>query len=856
MGVVYRARQKSLDRSVALKLLAPERGQDPAFAERFQREAQALARLSHPGIVTIHDFGQAGGFYFLLMEFVDGVNLRQLLQSRKLSPEEALAIVPTLCEALQYAHERGIVHRDIKPENLLLDRDGRVKIADFGIAKLIEGAGESAVQEGEMIAACAPNRPQGPGGDSFPAAGTPGYMAPEQKNAPRTVDRRADIYSLGVVFYEMLTGERPTAVIEPPSRRVAVDVRIDQIVLRALEKTPELRWQTAADLQSQLATLTENAPPMLPVADASARPGAEARPRVVPSPARHGLRGALVGLAILAFSFALISAWILLAPSAYQAQIRLLVPDPPAFEEVLFSDDLLSRVAADLAPEFGEAAPIRPSQLRGRIALFIVPPSPSHSVPPDPESTASPRRLSIVEIRASADRTTDAELLAGHLTKRALAVTPGAVLLDRTRETARAVRTSSGLQVFVGLMTAVVLSLACGGWYAVRSRRCARSLGENAPPYLTTAPVLGLVLASLAGLLPLISWLVVNSALEQHHMQEAVTRAIRVQSAVAARESARLHYAELSRQVLERSKKTNGLNQAAKVFAELNRLELELKQANDRLQERDKAIEAASIQFRSRPFLPPELLILPGLLFACAGTWLGWRHLQAIRGLAPPRHRQGIGMAAALIWPLLLAGSLAFVLVLLPLNHGSWATAGLILATMFMIATDLFLIRRALAWLGGESFFRVPQLTTVPLRTRWLWLAATLALAAVVVSGPRGSRSGRRPEPPPTEPTARPASMRAESLPLPSAATESNAVPATEDSRSPSPVTLAEQRVLQAQYEKTLTELLGAQQELALIETRTDLTPLAREEQARMLQQKTKILSEQQVNLRQRLESK
>ena len=140
MGVVYKARQKTLNRFVALKLLAPERVRDAKFAERFAREAQALAALNHPNIVTIYDFGQAGGFYYLLMEFVDGVNLRQLLRARKFTPEEALAIVPPLCDALQFAHDRGIVHRDIKPENLLLDKGGRVKVADFGIAKMLGAA--------------------------------------------------------------------------------------------------------------------------------------------------------------------------------------------------------------------------------------------------------------------------------------------------------------------------------------------------------------------------------------------------------------------------------------------------------------------------------------------------------------------------------------------------------------------------------------------------------------------------------------------------------------------------------------------------------------------------------------------
>src|SRR5204863_7160613 len=139
MGVVYKARQKTLNRLVALKLLAPERVQDTKFAERFAQEAQALARLNHPSIVTVYDFGQAGGFFYLLMEFVDGVNLRQALKAGRFTPEQALAIVPPVCEALQYAHEHGIVHRDIKPENLLLDKEGRVKIADFGIAKMLGG---------------------------------------------------------------------------------------------------------------------------------------------------------------------------------------------------------------------------------------------------------------------------------------------------------------------------------------------------------------------------------------------------------------------------------------------------------------------------------------------------------------------------------------------------------------------------------------------------------------------------------------------------------------------------------------------------------------------------------------------
>lgn len=236
MGAVYKARQKSLDRFVALKLLPLSLAADPEFADRFQGEAKALATLNHPNIVTVHDFGKQGDFYFLLMEFVDGPNLRHLIRDQKLSPQEALAIVPPLCDALEFAHQQNIVHRDIKPENLLLDTKGRVKVADFGIARIL---GQSS-----------------PDLESDKAAGTPAYMAPEQKNSPHTVDTRADIYSLGVVIYEMLTGERPTSDLTPPSgKNATLDVRLDEVVLRALNSNPDLRWQSADALNTQLQTI-------------------------------------------------------------------------------------------------------------------------------------------------------------------------------------------------------------------------------------------------------------------------------------------------------------------------------------------------------------------------------------------------------------------------------------------------------------------------------------------------------------------------------------------------------------------------------------------------------------------------
>jgi len=250
MGVVYKARQKSLNRLVALKLLAPERVGDPKFAGRFSREAHALAALNHPNIVTVYDFGKAGGFYFLLMEFVDGVNLRHLLRARKFTPEEALTIVPPLCDALQFAHERGIVHRDIKPENILLDKTGRVKVADFGIAKMLGSDHDESLDQTASDQSATPS-----------TIGTPGYSAPEQKMSPKRVDSRADIYSLGVVFYEMLTDELPGQPIAPPSHKVQVDVRIDQIVLRALEQKPELRYQRASQVKTEVETITGSGSP-------------------------------------------------------------------------------------------------------------------------------------------------------------------------------------------------------------------------------------------------------------------------------------------------------------------------------------------------------------------------------------------------------------------------------------------------------------------------------------------------------------------------------------------------------------------------------------------------------------------
>jgi serine/threonine protein kinase/tetratricopeptide (TPR) repeat protein len=244
MGAVYKARQPALDRFVALKILAPRPGGDLDFANRFTREARALAKLSHPNIVGVYDFGQADRLSYFIMEFVDGPNLRQVEQAGKLPPREALEIIPQICAALQFAHDEGIVHRDIKPENILLDKKGRVKIADFGLAKILGQEPKDCRLTGARD-----------------IMGTPHYMAPEQMEKPQTVDHRADIYSLGVVFYEMLTGELPLGKFQAPSQKVQVDVRLDEVVLRSLAREPELRYQNVSEVKTRVETIASTDAP-------------------------------------------------------------------------------------------------------------------------------------------------------------------------------------------------------------------------------------------------------------------------------------------------------------------------------------------------------------------------------------------------------------------------------------------------------------------------------------------------------------------------------------------------------------------------------------------------------------------
>jgi tRNA A-37 threonylcarbamoyl transferase component Bud32/tetratricopeptide (TPR) repeat protein len=292
MGVVYKARQKNLDRFVALKVLSLRIAATPGFAVRFSREAKAMARLNHSNIVAVYDFGcvQYSGaeLYYFTMEFVDGSNLRGLL--KQLTPAQALVIVPQICEALQYAHDIGIVHRDIKPENILIDKKGRVKIADFGLAKLLQQARtptDYTLTQPDLV------------------MGTPGYMAPEQIERPSEIDHRADLYSLGVVFYEMLTGQLPQGRFLLPSQRVQIDVRFDEIVLKALEHDRERRYQHASEVKTGVENIGTTPPNAAHVA----------------APAEWGLGHLRFPFAIKVLALFFAALWLLLMVGVYDHEV-------------------------------------------------------------------------------------------------------------------------------------------------------------------------------------------------------------------------------------------------------------------------------------------------------------------------------------------------------------------------------------------------------------------------------------------------------------------------------------------------------------------------------------------------------
>jgi serine/threonine-protein kinase len=289
MGAVYLAEQPGLGREVAIKELILSAVADPVALKRFMQEAQVMARTSHPNLVQVHDLEQIGEANYIVLEFVRGKSLRDALNQGALPLPQTFAIMHGVLQALDYAHKRAIVHRDMKPENVLLSDEGDVKVADFGIARLMDdsGAGSTATKTGTTV-------------------GTPQYMSPEQV-ASSKVDGRSDLYSAGIMFYELVVGQPPftasdadgpftlmakhvQAPPKPPSvLRPGLDMGLEEMILKALSKRPEERYQTGQDFDDAMTRIADRVAPgwqrsMQPGADLSKMvPGATPYPGAIPA---------------------------------------------------------------------------------------------------------------------------------------------------------------------------------------------------------------------------------------------------------------------------------------------------------------------------------------------------------------------------------------------------------------------------------------------------------------------------------------------------------------------------------------------------------------------------------------------
>ena len=286
MGVVYVARQVTLNRRVAIKMILAGHLADETTVKRFYAEAEAVANLRHPNIVSLHEVGSHRGQHYFSMDFIDGENLAEHARGKPLATREAATIVRTIAEAIHYAHQRGVLHRDLKPSNVLMDKEGRPHVADFGLAKLVDRGG-ALTQSGDFL-------------------GTPSYTSPEQAAGRQDqIGPPSDVYSLGTILYELLTGAPPfqssnsmqtlhqvmeVDPVEPQQRNACVPTDLNTICLRCLEKSPHRRYHSAGELAEELGRFLNQEP-------IHARPAGMFRKVTIWARRRTGLLAATVAIA-------------------------------------------------------------------------------------------------------------------------------------------------------------------------------------------------------------------------------------------------------------------------------------------------------------------------------------------------------------------------------------------------------------------------------------------------------------------------------------------------------------------------------------------------------------------------------
>ena len=247
MGIVYKAHDPNIDRPIALKVMRRDRVTSQDFVQRFLKEARAIGKLSHPNIVSVYDAGQDRGALFIAMELLEGKSLEEIMKNKRLGPHDIVKLGIQVAEALDYAHQQGIVHRDIKPSNIILTPAEQVKITDFGIARIEDPSATQQTQAGQIL-------------------GTPAYMSPEQVRGGQ-VDSRSDLYSLGVILYELITGNRPftgdsiatifsAILLEEPAALEVSDSpmrqTLNEVVVKSLNKSPEKRFHTGKEMANPL----------------------------------------------------------------------------------------------------------------------------------------------------------------------------------------------------------------------------------------------------------------------------------------------------------------------------------------------------------------------------------------------------------------------------------------------------------------------------------------------------------------------------------------------------------------------------------------------------------------------------